>query len=204
MPASAWTLIDITLPEESLKEAKSLENSVQLVNINTQGDATHKHPSLVYLPACKQAIVNHNEEVTAATAKAEEEDEEEEEQVKEEEEEEEEKLVDDQEEEEAAAALREDDRQEDEEEEEEEEEEDEDEDEQGQEDDREKEPQAHLKNSSQSHQSNWIPGDHIDPSYTDDVILVAANNFSSFKKLVRVFAFVLRFVSNKFRRMQFI
>ena len=70
--------------------------------------------------------------------------------------------------------------------------------EQGQENDREgeKDPQPHLKNSSQSHQTNRTPGDHIDPTYTDYVILVAANNFSSFKKLVKVSVFVVRFVSN--------
>ena len=148
MPASTWPQIDIALPEESLKEDKRMNNSVQLDQYNTHDDATHKNSSLVHLPARKrkQAIVNHSEEETAAV-------------------------------------LQEDDR----------EEEDEEEEEQGQEDyqEGEKEPQPHLKNSSLSHLSNWTPGDHIDPIYTDNVILVAANNFSSFIKLVKTFAVTL-------------
>ena len=67
MPASAWPQIDIALPEESLKEAKRLNNSVQLdyrklVSINTHDDTTQKQPSLVYLPVRKQAILNHNKQ----------------------------------------------------------------------------------------------------------------------------------------------
>ena len=46
MPASAWPQIDISLPEESLKEAKRLNKSVQLDHINTHDDAPHKHPTL--------------------------------------------------------------------------------------------------------------------------------------------------------------
>ena len=81
MPASAWPQIDIFLPEESLKEAKRLNNSVQLDNrklviINIHDDTTQKHPSLVYLPVRKQAILNHNKRETAATAKTPEEEEE--------------------------------------------------------------------------------------------------------------------------------
>ena len=80
MPASAWPQIDIALPEENLKEAKRLNNSVQLdyrkfVNINTHDDTTQKQPSLVYLPVRKQATLNRNKEETAATAKAPEEEE---------------------------------------------------------------------------------------------------------------------------------
>ena len=74
VPASAWPQID-NLPEEGLKEAKRLNNSVQLdyrklVSINTHDDRTQKHPSLVYLQVRKQAILNHNKRETAATAKA--------------------------------------------------------------------------------------------------------------------------------------
>ena len=58
---------------------------------------------------------------------------------------------------------------------------------------REKERQPHPENSSQSHQSNRTPRDYTD---ADNSILVSAKNFSSFKKLVKVSAFVLRFVSN--------
>ena len=160
MPASAWPQIDIALPEESLKEAKRLNNSVQLdyrklVSINTHDDTTQKQPSLVYLPVRKQAILNHNKEETAATAKAPEEEEPKEQ-------------ADDQKEEQ------------------EQEEEDEEEEE-------EEEPQPHPENSSQSHQSNRTSIDYTD---ADNAILVAANKFSSFKKLVKVFGFVLRFVSN--------
>ena len=57
MPASAGPQIANALPEESLKEVKRLNNSVQLDHINTHDEATHKHPSLVYLPARKQATV---------------------------------------------------------------------------------------------------------------------------------------------------
>ena len=172
MPASAWPQIDIALPEESLKEAKSLNNSVQLdyrklVSINTHDDTTQKQPSLVYLPVRKQAILNHNKEETAATAKAPEEEEPKEQ-------------ADDQEEEEQ-------------EEEDEEEEEEEEEEEQEEEEEEEEEPQPHPENSSQSHQSNRTSRDYTD---ADNAILVAANKFSSFKKLVKVFGFVLRFVSN--------
>ena len=78
MPASAWPQIDITLPEESIKEAKMLNNSFQLdyrklVSINTHNDTTQKHPSLVYLPGRVQAILNHNKGETAATVKSSEE-----------------------------------------------------------------------------------------------------------------------------------
>ena len=171
MPASAWPQIDIALPEESLKEAKRLNNSVQLdhrkfVSINTHDDTTQKQPSLVYLPVRKQAILNHNKEETAATAKAPEE-----EGPKEQ--------ADDQEEEEQ--------------EEDEEEDEDDEEEEEQQEEEEEEEPQPHPENSSQSHQSNRTSRDYTD---ADNAILVAANKFSSFKKLAKVFAFVLRFVSN--------
>ena len=169
MPASAWPQIDIALPEESLKEAKRLNNSVQLdyrklVSINTHDDTTQKQPSLVYLPVRKQAILNHNKEETAATAKAPEEEEPKEQ-------------ADDQEEEEQ------------EEEDEEEEEEEEEEQEQEEEEEEEEEPQPHPENSSQSHQSNHTSRDYTD---ADNAILVAANKFSSFKKLVKVFGFVLR------------
>ena len=148
MPASAWPQIDIALPEESLKEAKRLNNSVQLdyrklVSINTHDDTTQKQPSLVYLPVRKQAILNHNKEETAATAKAPEEEEPKEQ-------------ADDQEEEEEQE-------EEDEEEEEEQEEEEEEE---------EEEPQPHPENSSQSHQSNRTSRDYTD---ADNAILVAAN-----------------------------
>ena len=72
-------------------------------------------------------------------------------------------------------------------------EEDEEDEEEEQEEEEEEEPQPHLENSSQSQQSNRTSRDYTD---ADNAILVAANKFSSFKKLVKVFGFVLRFVSN--------
>ena len=74
----AWLVrseIDVALPEDSLKEAKRLNNSVQLdhrtlVSINNHEDKTQKHQSVVYLSAREPAILNHNQEKTSATAKA--------------------------------------------------------------------------------------------------------------------------------------
>ena len=70
-----------------------MNNSVQLDHITNHDNATNKHLSLVYLPARKQATVNHSEEERAATANAAEG----------------EKQVDNHEEEEAVIALQEDD-----------------------------------------------------------------------------------------------
>ena len=110
MAASAWPQIVIVLPEECLKQAKRLNNSVQLdyrklVSINTHDDTTQKHPSLVYLPVRKQTILNHNKRETAATAKAPEEEEpkeqaDDQEEEKQQDEDEEEKEEEEQEEEE--------------------------------------------------------------------------------------------------------